>query len=336
MKLPALLCSDLHLTANPKDEYRWKFFKWLLDECVSESVKTLVILGDLTDDKDYHPASLTNRLVESLTMLTYIGVEIVILQGNHDYLRAGHSYFKFLSLIPGITFVTVPTQLDADDDGPLVYCLPHTKTPAKTWQGFDFSHYDYLFMHQTVSGAKASNGQVMAGEALPPLNAGKVYSGDIHVPQVIGQVEYVGSPYHVHFGDRFTPRCILLDRRNRPVDLHYETISRVSLRIESPKELHRIDWLKPGDQVKLVVTLPEADKADWRRIKADAIKQLERRKVDLCEVKLVVERSGAVRHRDAQGQARSSRLSDPDALWAYVEREDLGGEALDMGLEIMQ
>jgi hypothetical protein len=200
----------------------------------------------------------------------------------------------------------------------------------------DFSHYDYLFMHQTVKGSIASNGQEMDGEELPPLNAGKVYSGDIHVPQVIGSVEYVGSPYHVHFGDNFRPRCILLDSRNRAVDLFYEGISRVTLRIRSLKELHGVDWLKPGDQVKLVVTLAEAEKADWRRIKADAVKQLGRFKVELEDVQLVIDRSERQRHRVGGGNASSSRQSDPDAILAYVEREGLGGEAYDVGLELIK
>ncbi len=335
MKLPALICSDLHLTSNPRDAYRWEFFKWLANECVSEQVKTLLILGDLTDAKDYHPASLTNELVESLSTITWMGIEIVILQGNHDYLREGHSYFNFLNNFPGIKFITAMTELDGDD-GPTACLLPHTKNPAKAWAGFDFSHYDYLFMHQTVKGSIASNGQAMDGEELPPLNAGKVYSGDIHVPQVIGKVEYVGSPYHVHFGDNFKPRCVLIDSRNRPVDLFYETISRVTLRIKSLKELHSIDWLKPGDQVKLVVTLSEAEKVDWRRIKADALKQLARHKVEVEEAQLVVDRSDRQRHRVVGGDARSSLLGDPDALLAYVEREGLGGDAYDVGLELMK
>ena len=185
MKLPALLISDLHLTSNPRHEYRWGLFKWLANECASEKVKTLVILGDLTDAKGYHPAELTNKLVERITMLTWLGIEVIILPGNHDYLREGHTYFEFLRFIPGVKFMQTMTALD-EDDGPTAFFLPHNKNPSKAWAGLDFSHYDYLFMHQTVKGSIASNGQLMDGEPLPPLNAVKVYSGDIHVPQVIG------------------------------------------------------------------------------------------------------------------------------------------------------
>lgn len=336
MRLPAMLCSDLHLTSNPRDEYRWQWLKDLAKECASEQVKTLLILGDLTDAKDYHPAELTNKLVKSLVVFTWMDIDVIVLQGNHDYLRAGHSYFEFLNEFPRIKFIVSPQELTDDGTGPSVFCLPHSKNPAKDWAGMDFSHYDYLLMHQTVQGAIASNGQAMDGEELPKLNAGKVYSGDIHVPQVIGQVEYVGSPYHVHFGDRFKPRCVLLDRRNRPVDVFFDTTSRVTLKLRSAKELHNVDWLKPGDQVKVVVTLDEAEKHEWRRVKDDITKQLARLKVDLCEMKLAVERSGGLRGRVVGDLAHSSRLSDPDAILAYVEREGLGGDALHTALELLK
>lgn len=331
MKLPALLVSDLHLTANPEHEYRWGLFKWLVNECASEGVKTLVIAGDLTDAKDYHPAGLTNRLVECLLMFTWAGIEVVVLQGNHDYLRAGHSYFAFLDKLERMRFITQPTEA-MDDDGPSVMWLPHTKTPGTDWKGFDFSHYDLLFMHQTVTGAIASNGQVMDGEPMPPLNAVKVYSGDIHVPQVIKGVEYIGSPYHVHFGDRFKPRAILLDRKGVPHDLHFETISRVTLKVSSLRELRRIDWLKPGDHVKLRMSLAPSEKHEWSRIQREARAIMEKAQVELFGVELQVSHEAQASERQAQA---GKTLTDAEVIEQFVIREDLGGDALDAALRVI-
>ena len=287
-----------------------------------------MILGDLTDAKDYHPAGLTNRLVEAITVITWLGVDVYILQGNHDYLRKGHSYFDFLNHIPRVRFISTMTDDgQAKGDGPLAFFLPHTREPAKDWAGFDFSHYSYLFMHQTISGAVASNGQEMEGEEMPDFRVKggpKVYSGDIHVPQVIKGVEYVGSPYHVHFGDAFKPRCVLLDRRNRPVDLHFKTISRLALKASTLRQVQNFD-LKAGDQVKLTFELDPGDAHAWSRLKREASAILADRGVEIHGLKLAIQRSERRLGATQGGRPTRLRLSDPDAILRFVEREDLGG-----------
>lgn len=335
MRLPALITTDLHLTANPADEYRWSLFKWLAGEITAEEVQTLLILGDITDAKDYHPAELVNRLVESVTALTWLGCDVVILQGNHDYLKKGHSFFHFLNNIPRVKFITTMQDDGGGDNGPLAYFLPHTREPMKDWSGLDFSHYSYLFMHQTAPGSVASNGQAMDGDSLPSLKGPKVYSGDIHVPQVIGDVEYVGSPYHVHFGDKFKPRCVLLDRRNRPVDLHFKTVSRLALTAASISQVRAFD-LKPGDQVKLTLKLDQADAHSWSRLRREAMAVLAEQKVEVHDLRLEVVRSQRWLDANAIRPRGKSILSDPEAMFRFVERDGLGADLYDAGLEAMR
>lgn len=334
MKLPALLASDLHLTANPDHEYRWSLFPWLANECACEKVKTLLILGDLTDAKDYHPAALPNRIVREFVKLreevmrrTELEFEIYILMGNHDYLKGGAAFFEFLNAVPGLHFIAKPTE--SDFEGKLSLFLPHTKNPAQDWAKMDFSHYQYLFMHQTIKGAVASNGEEMDGEALPDLgSAGKIYSGDIHVPQVIGPIEYVGSPYHVHFGDDFKPRCVLLDRRGNPCDLHMKSPRRVSVKVESLADLRRLK-LERGDQVKLTICVDEAQKGEWPYLRRRALELLEG--VDVQSTKLEVRRpEGFLRTVDRVA------ASPEDALVRFVESEELPGSLLETAFEVMQ
>lgn len=333
MKLPALLCSDLHLTANPRDEYRWGLFKWLAATCATEEVKTLLILGDLTDAKDYHPSSLTNRLVDNVAMLSWLGVDIWILLGNHDYLRKGHAYFAFLSHLPNVHFVTTMTEIEDTGKGHSAVMLPHTKDPIGEWAGLDFTHYDLLFMHQTVDGAIADNGQVMRGEKMPWLQARKIWSGDIHVPQVIGAVEYVGSPYPIHFGDSFTPRCVLLDRRGRPSDLHFPCLSRHMLRF-LPGDESALQYVKPGDQVKAVIELAPSERHEWRRVQREVRERLEAAGADIHDLRLAASLlpEGAA---EAPNRALEA-LSDDEALLAFVEARELGGDAYEAGLETMR
>ena len=260
---------------------------------------------------------------------------IEILLGNHDYLREGHAYFEFLNRIPGLHFITQKYE-DGDQGGPLALFLPHTKTPARDWAGMDFSHFSYVFMHQTAPGAVASNGQKMDGEALPSLKGPKVYSGDIHVPQVLGDIEYIGSPYHVHFGDRFKPRAVLLDSRGRAHDLHFPTISRFTLSVSSISELKRqCADLKQGDQVKLRMKLTEADKHSWLTMRREAVAMLKDRGAEVCDVELMLERT---QRRLISGPRESmvrSGYSDADAVLRYVLAEELGADALDLGLGLL-
>ena len=336
MKLPALLTSDLHLTDNPRDEYRWGIWKWLDEQNADGYFKTLVILGDLTDAKDYHSAALVNRMVRALHGASKRYERIIILMGNHDYLKAGSVFFEFLGAMNDrVRFITKPTTVDEDDKGLLAFFLPHSKNPTKDWAEFDFSHYDALFLHQTVTGAIASNGQKMEGESMPPLNAGRVFSGDIHVPQKIGPVEYVGSPYHVHFGDSFEPRCIELDHNGKAHDLHFETIRRVAVRVKNLRELRALEWGE-GDQAKIKLVLSQADAHAWAKLKREIRDWLLKQGVTVEGIELELERTRRRLLEPGQPSPRSGPLSDPDAILAFVEAEDLGAEAYDVAMEILK
>lgn len=335
MQLPALLFSDPHLAAGPSAEYRWGLFPWLAEQCREEKVKTLLCLGDVTDAKDNHGAELTNRVVRAFDGLRAAAPRIVVLMGNHDYLRAGHMYFQFLDALPGIEVIREPRE-DADVKGEPAFFLPYSKDPARDWAGLDFSHYKYLFMHQTVRGARTSNGQVMEGRDMPALNAGKVYSGDIHVPQTVGAVEYVGSPYHVHLGDAFRPRCVLIERGGRAVDLHFDTLRRVSIRAAGLDELEaklKILRLRAGDHVKLVLELDAGERHDWRAIRRNTGSMLDG--LGLVSHGIELAAAGGRGLQGARSAVAEARTPE-QALRRFVEAEGLTGDAYDAGMDVLE
>jgi hypothetical protein len=290
----------------------------------------LLILGDLTDAKDGHSSELVNRIVASINSLDCADIKIIT--GNHDWLKQGQEYFRFLNLLPKVRFITRPEE-DQDHEGPTVLYLPYSKNPSKAWQGLSFDLMDYVFMHQTMSGAIASNGNAMEGEEIPDLGkAGRVYSGDIHVPQRLGPLTYVGSPYHVHFGDSFKPRCLLLDRKGNEVDLHFETIKRVAVKVKSLRELKRLDF-KAKDQVKVRFELEEADTHGWSRIRRESLAYLTDLGVEVHGIELTVLRSN---RRVLVGADKAHPVLTPqEAVWSFVNREELGGSALDAALDVM-
>lgn len=333
MQLPALITSDLHLVASDSTSYRWELFPWLNEQIKKHHVRTLLILGDVTDAKDNHSAELTNLVVQSFQRLRID--DIVVLAGNHDWLKQGQEFFRFLNHMEKIRFVTAPYE---DEDNikpgcPSAFFLPYSKNPVQDWKGYDFSHYDYLFLHQTISGAVASNGEAMEGEALPPLNAGRVFSGDIHVPQDIGGLTYVGSPYHVHFGDNFSPRCVLIGKDRKEQDLVFPSIRRMSVKARSLKELSRMDF-RPGDQVKLRMDLAEEDKHSWSKIRREAIAILKEAQISVHGVELSV--IGTSKRVRVGGSLPQQRKTPQEAVFSYVQHEDLPADVYQTGIDILE
>jgi len=331
MKYPCLITTDLHLVDNPSASYRWELFPWINEKIEEHGVKSVRLLGDLTDAKDNHPASLVNKIVSSLQAIHTN--DLMILSGNHDWLLKGNEFFRFLNHLPNIDFITRPTEDQAIGYQDTIIMLPFTKTPGKDWADVDWGHYDYAFMHQTITGALASNGQRMEGEGVPEMGVRRrVYSGDIHVPQTIGNCTYIGSPYHVHFGDDFSPRVLILEKGGKETWIQMPSPRRIVLTAHSLAELKRAD-LDEGDQVKLRMLLSPADKHAWSRIKREAIAILENRGVLVHGTELVVDKEvQGVEILDKKHQA----LAPADLLLRYVEREDLGGAAYDAAMDAME
>src|SRR5215472_9014081 len=93
-----LITSDLHLTDNPMDEYRWEFFDFLLDQIVKYKIDHLIVAGDAWDRKDRHSGKLLNRAVSAFHKIKLnTNVEILIVRGNHDSALEGTHYWEFLN-----------------------------------------------------------------------------------------------------------------------------------------------------------------------------------------------------------------------------------------------
>lgn len=339
MILPALLIADLHLTSNARDEYRWALFPWLRQTIYEERVRTLVILGDLTDAKDFHPSALVNRIAsEFKQLMEEEKLTILMIPGNHEWMKEGHEFWRFLNhMSPRLQYMTRTTAA-APDKGPSAYFLPFTKNPARDWAGMNFEDYDFVFMHQTLKGAVASNGQEMEGEQLPEnvlATARKIYSGDIHVPQVIGGVEYVGSPYHVHFGDSFKPRCVLLEPGGAAVNLYFKSPRRLTLKVPASPDGLQLG-LEAGDQVKLRVELSEAEKHDWQAIRREWLDLMRHgSSVEVHGIELIVQKG---RRRLNEGLTRGgiTQRRPSDDVLRFVVSEELGPEALDVAMEVIE
>ena len=98
-----IVLSDLHLTSNKFDEYRWEWLNKFNDYLKAgkrevRNPQHLIICGDLTEKKDTHPEVLVTRLTALIKELAELFKEIIILSGNHDGIVSSKPFFSFYHL----------------------------------------------------------------------------------------------------------------------------------------------------------------------------------------------------------------------------------------------
>ena len=325
-----LKIADLHLTDGKTDEYKWKFFPWLEKQIDKYKVDRVDILGDLTDKKDQHKSDLVNKTIDALVSLSN-KCDVVLLMGNHDYIDAASPFFKFLNHIPNITFVIEPTAIEGE------LFLPHARNPTEAWKwdsiSKDLKRLHTINIHQCLIGSKTPTGFSLetgiSKDFFKGYN-GVVYAGDIHMPQVVGNVEYIGSPYPTTFGPGGVGyRCLLIDSDGDELDLEYSCLDKWSLRIKDPIDLEEYDLVK-GDQVKIVIELHPTYFPDWPQLKKEIKDYCDKAGVDLHGLEMVPEKkkNGRIK-RNRSKVARQVRVEAPEkTLTRFAEKEELDSRHL--------
>lgn len=262
-----VVISDLHLTAQPLDEYRWAVMYRLQDEVNANADVTEVwCLGDITDAKDKHPSSLVNRLVEWVLSFE---VPVRILKGNHDYINGEMPFFKFLDSFEDIYYYTEPTVEDTPAGRAL--WLPHTRTAVDDWAAQSLDGVDIVLTHQSYDGAMAANGFKLESKLTPRYFSkrgfkGVVLSGDIHTPQTIGDVTYVGTQYPVVFGDTYSPRYLEVHGSGANIEVHPVAVDAPRKLVVNMTTLEDLPKLNAGDQVRVIYSLERCEIGRWDEI----------------------------------------------------------------------
>jgi len=335
----SLLISDLHLTNNPRDAYRWKLFTWLRETIPKHGVKYLWIMGDVCEEKDRHPAQLVNRVVDEL-LLTYKQtglMAIYVVRGNHDGLDPNTSFFKFLGKYPSIQFIETPFAAQFSDREVLM--LPHTTTPADAWKNVEFHLADYIFMHATMKGAISESGVQLDG--IPPAllataRRAKIYSGDIHGPQIVKsgpvEVEYIGAPYPVRFGDKFEPRAVLIENFRKSTSFPIPAIQRLTLTVTPKNPDIPLGTLHKGDQVKVRIRLTQSEYGDWAQLKKRVVAACAEAEVELCGLELEkVENKIKLRTLATTANVKTSE----QVLTAFCTNNKLSKEITSTGIKLL-
>lgn len=347
--MKALIISDLHLTDAAKEQYRWRVFDWTRQALKEHDCSDLFILGDLFDKKDRHPADIVNRLVNILVELSD-NVDITLLQGNHDYLRIESPFLTFLSHLPKIKWINTPTLLAIH--GMNTLWLPHSRQPMEEWNINPCikDDYDMVFMHQSVIGCRVSNYYEMnCGLDLRWLEEQvkcPIISGDIHVPQTIRSLTYVGTPHPVSFGDDYECRALLLNTTsNRNVvektweleSLSIPGIKRHSLTISNVDEIKLMfaaGVIRPKDQVKIKILLSPEHFSQWTITKEVVTQWCDYNQIDVFDIKL--EKIGTEVSDPTSKKSGGFYLNHPNDLFKrFSEQESIDPKFVTIGQELL-
>ena len=339
--MTALVTADLHLSSNPRDDYRHVFAAQTLVKLVKQHApKQLIILGDLTEQKDNHGAELVNAVVGYLARLAQ-SCDVYVMRGNHDCLNPNQPFFEFVHKIPKITWITHPADLGLDGLGRCLF-LPHTRNYKKDWARIDLKPYQdnanngFIFCHNTFEGAiTAAKGHPLKGiptTTLPPK--AHVISGDVHYPQQLDQVTYVGAPYTVTFGDAYSPRMLLINGYKNKVTVNSIPVTGVrkrTIEVDDPANLPPAQ-ARAGDLLKIRVHLKVEDYVKWGEIQTNIRKWGESTGAIVCQIKPI---KTSRRMRLKRSGASTSR-TDLQLLHSFGERRALASPFMKTGEWLMK
>jgi DNA repair exonuclease SbcCD nuclease subunit len=325
-----LVTADIHLSENPRDAYRFDFMAKLPTLAKRHKADEVTILGDLTDQKDRHSAWLVNKVANALHTISKV-CPVRVLRGNHDYIDGDTPFFRWLSKVDNIYWINQPIQHDGD------LFLPHTYNYERDWDGVFTESYDHIFTHNTFKGAISEHGvEISNGIPLSVLpKDADVISGDVHVPQTIEQVTYVGAPYHIKFGDTYQSRFIVTHPGDRWNSYDIETTNKHLLtahynrgKLTCPK----MD-VRAGDVVKMQIHIDLEHCAQWWEIKETARQLCDKREVTLITASPII-KYGRMTERMQAAQQRSPRQDDA-TLREFSKARNVDDRTLDVGIKLM-
>lgn len=322
-----ILTADWHLTDAPLDEYRWGVFAQVEKLAARYPDAEVFMLGDLCDRKDRHAASLVNRVVRSFIGLGDALSEsgdprgIHILPGNHDMPVRGRSFWSFLSELQPVAFYDDPYEF-----APGHMLLPWTANPREAWRDFDLGRMRSVFMHQPQDGAVGENGQKLSiATSYLFSRRTKVYSGDIHTPQQVGPVTYVGAPHAIKFGDDYQPRMLVLNPDFSICEaVAIRSPQKVILRARNTGELETQAEelaLTNNDMVRIRYALALEQAAEWDRLKECVLAWGNDRKLTIVSVEAEV--VGAAQTRASQTIAGDHYMTPSAVLEAFSDAQQL-------------
>lgn len=335
--MSVLLTADLHFSDKPRDAYRFEFVPRLLSMIREHGVKFLIVLGDLTEEKDRHRAWLVNKVSDCLEELSD-ACHVIILRGNHDATDPTCPFFQFSRHFnyDRVLWINEPQILHNPVLGDCCY-LPHTNHYERDWKALKkrFKDCSYIFAHATFKGVKVGSAPPLDGipaDVFP--RSARVFAGDIHAPVKIGSVEYVGAPYLVDFGDDYEPRVVLLDGGKAVKSIPCEGRQKRLVVVDSVEEVSQALADHAGDVVRVRVRTASADFHDsWATVRDQVEEACRRSGCDLNSVQPII--TDSVEASSVGSASSRSARTDTQLMEDYCLRMKASDTVLRTGTKLL-
>lgn len=229
----ALIFSDLHLHSHKDRVDRLhdclKVLNWVFEQAAEHGCEYIFFLGDLFHERA--KIDVLNYLRTFEVFMKHMiedacGRKFYLLVGNHDMYHREKwdvNSVKPLTAIPNVSIIDQPTQLVLG--GRKIDCLPHTENPVveldrlKKQSGVG----DLLLSHIAIHGAMTNvfyglksdviveyDNDMVAVDSAIFSDWQLVLLGHYHGAQKLGNVEYVGSPLQLSYGEAFQQKHVLV------------------------------------------------------------------------------------------------------------------------------
>lgn len=228
-----LLFSDVHVHAHKKSFDRLKdclnALNWVFEIAKSRKIKDIVFAGDLFQDRQKIDVMTYSSTFDVLLKHCDGSVNLWLLLGNHDlwyHDKWDVSSVLPFSALPNVTVINKPCTLKINNEeidfmpyahDPIEH-LKQLQTLAKDRQGLKT-----LVGHLAIHGAELNTLYHTLSDVIlehdgemtkvgPELFKfwDKVFLGHYHGAQEIGNIEYIGSPLQLTFGEAFQEKHIIV------------------------------------------------------------------------------------------------------------------------------
>lgn len=325
-----LLTTDLHLSEKSEDQYRFDLFPWIIDT-YGDQIKTVFITGDLTDRKNFHADWFVNKVVYHILSLAE-HFDVYLLCGNHDYdVDPTQPFFGFLGQYKNVTYILKPFISSSG-----ILFLPHSRKPGEDWTILskpETKDLKAIFMHQTFRGSVSESGRVLEGISSRRFQrfGCPIFSGDIHVPQQLGPITYIGCPYHIHYGDKFEPRVLLLNRKFKTQDVYFPAPRKLMLDLNHGNELNKMRRkLCKGDRAKVRIHLPRSEFGNWSEHRDRVWKTAKKIGIQLHSI-VLKEVHDTKRKDDKRIKNVAKIRTHTETYDAFCNKYDVGGDIAQTG-----
>ena len=205
------LITDLHLDSYKNDDRIWNYYRQFYDNIFfpylnKHNIKEILILGDVIDNRksiDFKVLqTIKNEFFDKLNQY-----QVNIILGNHDiYYKNTNEVSSIVNICKEYKNITVhvnPTELAIHGLSFLLLPWINDENKSATMAAIERSESDYVCAHLEINGAKMTKTRVCE-KGLDKSIFSKfqsVWSGHFHHRNKQGNVEYIGNPYQMNFGD---------------------------------------------------------------------------------------------------------------------------------------